>query len=141
MTPSYIVIIGCGRLGGLLANQLSSAGHSVVVVDHRETAFGKLTAEFSGFRIHADASEMATLRAAKVEQADCVLATTNKDNINLMVAQIARTTFAVPTVIARIYDPNYEELYRTLGIEIISPTQLSAEAFMRAVANLRERPV
>jgi trk system potassium uptake protein len=139
MTPSYIVIIGCGRLGGLLANQLSSAGHSVVVVDHKEAAFGKLTAEFSGFRIHADAAEMATLRAAKVDQADCVLATTDKDNINLMVAQIARTTFAVPMVIARVYDPVYEALYRTLSIEIISPTRLSAEAFMQAVSNLQER--
>lgn len=139
MTPLYIVIIGCGRLGGLLANSLSGAGHSVVVVDHREAAFNKLTAEFSGFRIHADAAEMATLRATKVEQANCLLAATNKDNINLLVAQVARTTFAVPMVIARVHDPSYEALYRTLGVEIISPTQLSATAFMTAVATLSEQ--
>lgn len=136
----YIVIIGCGRLGALLANQLSSAGHSVVVVDNDLQSFEKLTVEFSGFQLHADATELATLRTAKLERAECVLATTNKDNVNLMVAQIAQSLFAVPTVIARIYDPVYEDLYRTLGVEVISPTQLSAAAFLRALADLPQRP-
>ncbi|MBK8990016.1 MAG: TrkA family potassium uptake protein [Chloroflexi bacterium] len=97
-------------MGGLLANQLSIAGHSVVVVDHHEAAFGTLTAEFSGCRIHAHAVELATLRAAKVDQADCVLVTTGKDNINLVVAQIARTTFAVPMVITRRHTAHLQRL-------------------------------
>jgi trk system potassium uptake protein len=135
----YIVIIGCGHLGALLANQLSSAGHSVVVVDNDPESFQKLTVEFSGFQLHADATELATLRTAKTERAECLLATTNKDNVNLMVAQTARTLFAVPSVIARVYDPVYEELYRTLGVEVISPTQLSARAFMNALVDLPRR--
>jgi trk system potassium uptake protein len=136
----YIVIIGCGHLGALLANQLSSAGHSVVVVDNDPASFEKLTVEFSGFQLHADATELATLRTAKAERAECLLATTNKDNVNLMVAQTARTLFAVPSVIARVYDPVYEPLYRTLGVEVISPTQLSAGAFMNALVDLPRRP-
>ena len=127
----YIVIVGCGRLGSLLAGQLSAQGHSVVVIDQQEATFGNLSSEFSGFQVVGDAAEMATLRQAKADKADCLLAVTSEDNINLMVAQIAKTFFETPTVLARVFDPEREAIYQELEIDTISPTQLSADIFLQ----------
>lgn len=129
----YIIIVGSGRLGSLLARRLSSLGSSVVVIDKREGAFDSRAPEFSGFQIIGDAAEMEVLRQAKIERADCLLAVTNQDNLNLMVAQVAKIMFNVPKVMARIYDPAHEAMYRQFGIETISPTKLSADAFLTAL--------
>jgi trk system potassium uptake protein TrkA len=129
----YIVIVGCGRLGSLLANRLSGLGSSVVVVDRDEAAFDSLSSEFSGFRVAGDAAQLAVLRRAGIEQADCLLAATRHDNVNLMVAQVARTLFQVPKVIARVFDPSREAVYNEFGIETLCPTQLSADIFLKAL--------
>lgn len=129
----YAVVVGCGRLGSLLAGRLSATGVGVVVIDRREESFGNLPPEFSGFKIAGDAVELAVLRAAKTAKADCFLATTEDDNINLMTAQVAKVEFNVPVVIARLFDPKREKIYKRLGIETISPTRLTAEAFMGAL--------
>ena len=100
----YIVIIGCGRLGGTLASRLSGYGHNVVVVDRDETAFNLLTSEFSGFQVLGDASELAVLKHANCDQANCLLAVTGEDNLNLMVAQIALRVFNISKVLARVQD-------------------------------------
>ena len=126
----YIVVVGCGRLGSILASRLSSQGNSVVVIDPYEKSFNNLTSEFSGFQIVGDASELEVLRQAKADKADCLLAVTDNDNINLMVAQVAKTLFNVSTVLARVFDPAREGIYEEFGIATISPTKLSAEAFL-----------
>ena len=51
----YIVVVGCGRLGSILASRLSGQGHSVVVIDWDESTFNSLSIEFSGFPIVGDA--------------------------------------------------------------------------------------
>lgn len=127
---NFIVIVGCGRLGGSLANRLSATGNRLVVIDRKEAAFDKLSTEFSGFRIAGDASELGVLRQAHTDDADFLFATTREDNVNLMVAQIARTVFKVPRVIARVYDPFRENIYSEFGIDTISPIKLSAQAFL-----------
>jgi trk system potassium uptake protein TrkA len=129
----YIVIVGCGRLGSMLANQLSSLGTSVVVVDRDQAAFRNLSTEFSGFRITGDAVEVAVLRQAKIEKADCLLAVTSQDNVNLMVAQVAQVVFGVPKVLARVFDPSREQVFRQFGIETICPTQVTANIFLEAL--------
>jgi len=131
----YIVIVGCGRLGSHLANQLSREGHSVVVIDTDEATFNDLSPDFSGFRVEGDAVHMAVLKEAKLKMADVLIATTHEDNVNLMVAQVARKVFGVPNVLARVFDPKREEVYARLGIETICPTSVAAEIFLRAVAN------
>jgi trk system potassium uptake protein TrkA len=136
--PQYVVIVGCGRLGSLLAGLLSEVGSSVVVIDLNEAAFDLLTAEFSGFRIVGDAVEIEVLRAAKTHKADCLLATTEEDNVNLMVAQVARKVFNVPKVLARVFDPRREPVYREFDIEAISPTKLMADAFLASLGKKRE---
>lgn len=133
-THRYVVIVGCGRLGSLLANRLSHLGSSVVVIDRDEVAFDELSSGFSGFRVIGDAAELEVLRQAKIDKADCLLAATPHDNLNLMVAQAARTVFGVPKVLARLFDPSREALYRQFGIETICPTELSADAFLSALA-------
>ncbi|MDJ0703605.1 MAG: TrkA family potassium uptake protein [Leptolyngbyaceae cyanobacterium MO_188.B28] len=128
----YVVVVGCGRLGSILASRLSGQGHSVVVIDWQESTFNHLATEFSGFQIVGDASELAILRQAKTDKADCLLAVTGEDNLNLMVAQVAQVVFKVKTVLARVLDPEREHIYREFGIATISPTDLSADAFLQA---------
>jgi len=129
----YIVIIGCGRLGSHLANRLSGDGNAVVVIDRDEAAFEALSPDFSGFRIHGDATQPAILKDAKINQADVLMATTHEDNVNLMVAQVARNIFNVPLVTARVFDPKREEVFTQLGIETLCPTSIAAERFLKAV--------
>lgn len=129
----YVIIVGCGRLGSILANRLSGLGNSVVVIDRDNAAFGNLSTEFSGFQVTGDAAELAVLRQAKMDKAQCVLAITSCDNVNVMVAQVARTVFGVPKVMARVNDPSREAVFREFGIETICPTSLSAAAFLGAL--------
>lgn len=138
MAHHYIVIIGCGRLGSLLANELSRHGHDVIIVDRSPDAFERLSVEFSGYTIVGDASEQAVLKEADIQRAEFLFAVTSEDNINLMVAQIAKRIFNVAHVIARIDDPSREAVYREFGIDTISPTQLTADAFLQALK--RSRP-
>jgi trk system potassium uptake protein TrkA len=108
-------------------------GSNVVVVDRDESAFRNLSTEFSGFQVVGDAAELSVLRAAQIEKADCLLATTRHDNVNLMVAQVAREIFHVSKVVARVFDPSRQAVYAQFGIETICPTTLSAEALLAAL--------
>ncbi len=132
----YVVVVGCGRIGSRVANRLSGNGHSVVVIDRREQAFDGLTAEFGGFRIEGNATELSVLKQAKLHQADVCIATTQEDNVNLMVAQVAERVFSVPLVLAQVYDPKRKEVYERLGIRVICPNSIAVESFLDAV----ERP-
>ncbi len=140
-TTRYVIVVGCGRLGALLATRLSQAGHSVVIIDYNEAKLAKLPADFSGYRMQQDATEAETLRQAKAHRADFVIAATNNDNVNLMVAQIAKVIFNVPHVMARVFNPAREAIYRELGIDVICPTKLSADLFLEVVhATTSARP-
>lgn len=123
----YIVIVGCGRLGSLLANKLSKEGHSVVGIDIDESAFANLSEDFSGFTVPGDAVRAGVLKQAKVDKADIVIATTKDDNINLMIAQVAKKIYGVSRVIARVYDPSREGIYGEFEVETFSPTVLGAD--------------
>jgi len=136
----YIVIVGCGRLGSLLANQLSRIGNSVVVIDTDESTFNDLSPDFSGFRLEGDATEIAVLKEARLKRADILIATTHEDNVNLMVAQVAQKVFGVPHVLARVFDPKREEVYAQLGIDTVCPTSVAADMFLRAVAEGAAEP-
>lgn len=129
----YIIIVGCGRLGANLSQLLSRERKSVVVIDKEESAFTRLGEEFSGFTIEADAIEEETLLEAKIQRADVVVTTTNDDNTNIMIAQIAKEIYKVPKVIARLYEPSRKKVYKELDIETISPTTLSAMAFKEII--------
>ena len=125
----FVVIVGCGRLGSHIASELSKLRHDVVVVDRSKDAFTLLSADFSGFQLLGDATEHETLRNARVSEADVVAAVTENDNANLMIAQAAREMFGVKRLLARVSDPLKGDIYRRLGLGILCPTTVSAEAF------------
>ena len=129
----YIAVIGCGRLGSILASDLSQQGHEVVVIDRDKSAFARLAIEFSGFSLTGDASEMNLLQAAKLNKAQVAIAVTGKDNLNILVSQLAKNVFHVPVVLTRILDPNKEEIYQQLGLTTISTTKISAVAFLQTL--------
>jgi len=130
----FIVIVGCGRLGSYLASTLSQQGHSVVAVDADHEAFENLSAEYSGFRVEGNGAELGVLKQAKIDKADLVIAATREDNVNLMVAQVARRIFKVPRVLTRVFDPKREEIYRELGVDTVCPTTIAANALLRKLA-------
>ena len=121
----YIVIIGCGRLGSGLAMELSNDGHDVVIVDKHAENLERLRSGFNGIRIKGVEIDNDILMEAGIDKADIFLAMTPADNINIMASQIAKDIFKVPKVIARIFDPSREFIYRKLGLQTISPTEVS----------------
>jgi trk system potassium uptake protein TrkA len=130
MKTKFIVIVGCGGLGSTLANRLSALGHSIVIIDRNDDAFKGLDAGFSGFKITGDANEFFILKQAKVEKSDVVLAVTDDDNLNIMLAQMCQNIFGIKNVIARITNPGRQSIYDDLGICTICPEHLAANRFM-----------
>jgi trk system potassium uptake protein len=131
--PRTVTVVGCGRLGAHLAGRLSAEGCSVVVIDRDERAFDRLPAAFSGFRVAGDGTEIALLRAAETAKSDCLVAVTQNDNVNLMVAQVATAILGVPRVLVRVFDPAREEIYRDFGLRTVSPTRLAVEEMVRVL--------
>ena len=127
-TPAdYTIIIGCGRLGANLANTLSDAGGSVLVIDKNKESFRKLSPSFGGLTVSGDATDLDVLQEAQMDEASIVIAVTNDDNVNIMVAQLAREVFGIERVIARLYDPERECVYHEFGMNTICPAILSAQ--------------
>lgn len=123
---NYAIIVGCGRLGASLANTLSDQGGNVLMIDRDKEAFRKLSPSFGGLFITGDATDPDVLREAQITKAGIVVAVTNNDNVNICVAQMAREMFQIRRVIARLYDPERECVYREFGIDTICPAVLSA---------------
>lgn len=122
----HVIIVGCGRLGSLLAQILSAEGHDVVVIDRESSAFERLGSGFNGTTLVGTGIDIDILRKAGIETADVLAAVTTDDNTNIMAAQVARELFRVPKVVARIYDPEREQIYHEFGLETVSPITLAA---------------
>lgn len=122
-----VVIMGCGRVGAHLAALLDSEGHQVAVLDLSSRSFSRLAPTFKGIALLGDGTDEDSLKKAGIEDADAFIAVTQGDNRNVMASQIAKHIFNVPKVLCRIYDPLREELYKTLGLEAISPTKVFTE--------------
>jgi trk system potassium uptake protein TrkA len=131
MTEKYTIIVGCGRLGANLANTLSDSGESITIIDKDEDSFRKLAQSYAGMTQVGDGTDTAELIEANIKDATAVVAVTNNDNINIFVAQLAKEYFHVPDVIARLYDPDKELVYKEFGIDTISPALLSAKEIDR----------
>ena len=127
----YTVIVGCGRLGANLANALSDEGQNVLIMDSDRNSFRRLSASYGGLSVVADGTDLDALRDADLQKASAVIAVTNRDNTNIMVAQLARDLFHVENVVARLYDPERESVYQEFGIKTICPAVLSAQAIER----------
>jgi trk system potassium uptake protein TrkA len=122
-----VVIMGCGRVGAMLAEILDSGGHNVAILDIEPYNLRKLSPNFKGNALVGSGLEDESLKKAGIEQADVFVSATQGDNRNVMACQIAKHIYNVPRVVSRIYDPIREEMYRNLGIESVSPTKVVAE--------------
>ena len=125
----YVIIMGCGRVGARLAQQLVSAGHDVMVMDMVPSAFDRLGRDFSGSTIVGNGIDHDDLVKAGIERADAFAAVTQGDNRNIMASQIAKHIFKVPRVATRIYDPIRQDTFKALGLDAISPTVIGAQVF------------
>jgi trk system potassium uptake protein TrkA len=127
----HIVIMGCGRVGSTLALSLERRGHSVAVVDRNGEAFRRLGPDFSGLTVTGEGFDRQVLTAAGIERADGFAAVSSGDNSNIISARVARETFGVQRVVARIYDPQRAEVYERLGIPTVATVRWTADRMLR----------
>lgn len=116
------IIIGCGRMGSGLAQNLIRKGHNVTIIDSNPDSFELLGENFKGKMIVGVGFDKDVLTKAGISFVDAVIACSNSDETNALIGRISRNIYKVPRVIARLYDPRKAEIYRTLGIQTISTT-------------------
>src|SRR5436189_1910350 len=125
-----VVIVGCGRVGSVVAEAFDSAGHKVIVIDRSTTAFDRLPGEFKGDAVRGDGTDEDVLRKAGAEGADVFLALTEGDNRNVMSAQLAIEVLGARQCVAKINDPVRAEAYAHLGITALCRTNLMTGAVL-----------
>jgi trk system potassium uptake protein TrkA len=122
------VIVGCGRVGSVLADAFDRAGHDVIIIDLSTSAFDRLPGSFGGSALRGDGTDEDTLRRAGAVSADLFMAMTEGDNRNVMAAQLAVEALDARQVIAKINDPLRAAAYADLGINTLCRTNLMAAA-------------
>jgi trk system potassium uptake protein TrkA len=127
----HIVIMGCGRVGSTLAHILEDKGHSVAIIDQNPEAFRRLRGGFRGRRITGFGFDRDVLVEAGIEHASAFVAVSSGDNSNIISARVARETFGVENVVARIYDPRRAEVYQRLGIPTVATVRWTADQMLR----------
>ncbi len=134
------VIVGCGRVGAVVAEAFDRAGHEVVIIDRSTTAFDKLDGSFRGTAIRGDGTDEDVLRRAGAEGADLFLAMTEGDNRNTMSAQLAAEALGCRRVVAKINDPLRAVAYADLGLATICRTDLMLDAVLAYAGLPNEGP-
>jgi trk system potassium uptake protein TrkA len=129
----HIVIMGCGRVGSTLAHILEDRGESVAIIDREAEAFRRLRPAFKGDRVTGVGFDREVLAQAGIERADAFAAVSSGDNSNIIAARVARETFGVQRVAARIYDPRRAEVYERLGIPTVATVRWTADQMLRKV--------
>lgn len=128
-----ILIVGCTRVGAELANVLCENGHDVSVMDKNSDSFELLSESFTGITVKGIAIDNGDLQAAGIESCDVVCVVTDDDNVNIMVAQIAKEVYKVPKVLTSIEDIEKENLYQGYGLHSICPTRLDLDALLSSL--------
>lgn len=130
---AHFVIMGCGRVGATLAHTLEDAGHSVAIIDQDDRAFRRLRSGFTGRKVTGVGFDRDTLKQAGVAEAYAFAAVSSGDNSNILATRVARETFHVQHVVARIYDPGRAEIYQRLGIPTVAAVRWSADQVLRRI--------
>ncbi len=126
-----MVVVGCGRVGTELSGALERDGHSVAVIDKNRHAFRRLPKSFRGTAVLGFGFDQGHLEEAGIRRADGFAAVTNGDNSNILSARIARETYEIPNVVARIYDPRRAVLYERLGIPTVAAVAWTTDRVLR----------
>ncbi|MBA2416194.1 MAG: TrkA family potassium uptake protein [Geodermatophilaceae bacterium] len=135
----HIVIMGCGRVGSSIARSLEVLGHSVAVIDRNQDAFRRLGPEFGGRQVLGMGFDRDTLRKAGIDKARAFAAVSSGDNSNIISARVARETFGIDYVVARIYDPKRAAVYERLGIPTVATVPWTTDQLLRRL--LADSPV
>ncbi|OJV63059.1 MAG: hypothetical protein BGO41_10165 [Clostridiales bacterium 38-18] len=122
---SYIVVIGCGRLGAMLANEISDRNNNVLIIDRDKNSFRKLSPAFGGISMMGEGTDYNILKEANVFDADQIIIVTNNDNANILIAQMIRDKNNLANIYIRLYDPERKEVLEGLSVEMVSPLLLS----------------
>ncbi|MGC8544980.1 MAG: potassium transporter TrkA [Mesoaciditoga sp.] len=123
----YVIIVGCGYFGASLALKLADEGHDVVVIDKDKTSFSKLGMAFNGLTIIGVGIDEDILKKAGIEKSGAVIAATRDDNTNIMIAEIAKTIYKVPKVMARVYLQSKIGTYKDFNVDFVCPTTIGVE--------------
>jgi trk system potassium uptake protein len=127
----HVVIMGCGRVGSALARSLEEGDHSVAVIDREAGAFRRLSPDFQGRTVTGIGFDRDTLVEAGIERAHAFAAVSSGDNSNIIAARVARETFGVDNVVARIYDARRAAVYQKLGIPTVATVRWTADQVLR----------
>lgn len=128
-----VVVMGCGRVGASVADGLSRIGHEVATIDRDSAAFNRLSPQFAGERVLGQGFDRDVLLRAGIQGADAFAAVSSGDNSNIISARLARETFGVPRVVARIYDAKRAEVYERLGIPTIATVPWTTDRLLNAL--------
>ncbi len=125
--------MGCGRVGSTLARSLEDRNHTVSIIDSNPDAFRRLGPSFNGTKVTGYGFDQAVLTEAGIERADAFAAVSSGDNSNIIAARVARETFGIQQVVARIYDPGRAEVYQRLGITTVATVKWTADQVLRRI--------
>ena len=128
-----MIVIGSGRVGSAVAIELKTVGWDVTVIDEREEALGRLGEAWTGEFLVGHGMDLQLLREAGIEDADAVVVTTDGDNSNIVIGQMAQKQFAVPSVVVRVLDPARAEFYSSHGLNVVCPTSSAISTLTDAV--------
>ena len=128
-----LIVIGCGRVGSTIANRFASDGWDVTAVDEKESALSRLGENWTGGFIVGHGMDAAVLREAGIEDADAVVVSTDGDNTNLVIGQVAQKRFGIECTVVRILDPARAAFYQGRGLRTICPTSTAIDALTDAV--------
>ncbi len=123
--------MGCGRVGSTLARSLEDRGHTLAVIDSNPDAFRRLGPSFSGDKVTGFGFDQSVLESAGIGNAGAFAAVSSGDNSNIISARVARETFGIDNVVARIYDPGRAEVYQRLGIPTVATVKWTADQILR----------
>ena len=136
----FVLIVGCGRVGSTVARSMLAEGHEVSCLDEDPESHARLEVglekswEDLGGQFTVGAGlETEALEAAGIERADAFIASTDGDNTNIIIAQLAQKRYEVPTVIARVLDPLRAEWYQRQGLHTVCPTSVAIDMLETAV--------
>jgi len=127
------IVVGCGRVGSSVALQLHDSGWDVTCIDENEDALTRLGESWTGGFLVGHGMDLQLLREAGIEEADAVVVTTDGDNSNIVIGQVAQERFEVPAVIVRVLDPGRAQFYSERGLRIVCPTSAAIETLVGAV--------
>src|ERR671929_1033127 len=132
LSSMQAIIIGCGRVGSTVAKRLAAEGWDVTAVDEKESALSRLGEDWTGGFVVGHGMDTDVLRRAGIEDADAVVVSTDGDNTNIVIGQVAQKRFGIDCTVVRILDPARAEFYASRGLRTVCPTSTAIDVLVDA---------